>query len=160
MRPTVSLPPWMVLTSQIVMAFVPPEMEDVKSCSVTTLTETVAGEMVTLMLVTGSVQVEEDAVLVLEGVFVVHVMAVLAGAVPQEVMLRIEAKAMAGANKEKSKVPSEERRREIPGREDFISDFKSQIWNFRFEISDFKSGMRFNQNPAHANVRMNAKNER
>jgi hypothetical protein len=52
------------------------------------LTDTVAGEMVMLMLVTGSVQVDVDVVLEEEEVVVEHVMAVLAGAAPQDVKPR------------------------------------------------------------------------
>lgn len=52
---------------------------------VTTLTETVAGEIVTLIFVTGSVQVEVEVVVEEVDVVLVHVTAVLAGAAPQEV---------------------------------------------------------------------------
>jgi hypothetical protein len=59
-----------------------------KNCSVvTTFTETVAGEIVTLMLVTGSVQVETEVDVELVGVLVVQVIAVLTGAAPQETRL-------------------------------------------------------------------------
>jgi hypothetical protein len=53
-------------------------------CVVTTFTETVAGEIVTLMFVTGSVQVEVEVVAEDVVVLVVQVTAVLAGAAPQE----------------------------------------------------------------------------
>jgi hypothetical protein len=53
-------------------------------CVVTTFTETVAGEIVTLMFVTGSVQVEVEVVAEEVVVLVVQVTAVLAGAAPQE----------------------------------------------------------------------------
>lgn len=53
---------------------------------VTTFTETVAGEIVTLMFVTGSVQVDIELLLELVKVRVVHVTAVLVGAAPQDVI--------------------------------------------------------------------------
>ena len=56
---------------------------------VTTFTETVAGEIVTLMLVTGSVHVSVELFVAVVDVVVVHVIAVLAGAAPQEVRLKI-----------------------------------------------------------------------
>jgi hypothetical protein len=51
---------------------------------VTTFTETLAGETVTLMLVTGSVQEFVELLVAVVDVEVVHVMAVLTGAVPQD----------------------------------------------------------------------------
>jgi hypothetical protein len=51
---------------------------------VTTLTETVEGETVMLMLVTGSVQVLVELFVAVVEVEVVQVMAVLAGAAPQD----------------------------------------------------------------------------
>jgi len=51
---------------------------------VTTFTEAVAGEIVTLIFVTGSVQVDVEVVLELVELVVVHVTAVLAGAAPHE----------------------------------------------------------------------------
>jgi hypothetical protein len=51
---------------------------------VTTFTETVAGEIVTLMLVTGSVQVSVELLEAVVEVEVVHVITVLTGAAPQE----------------------------------------------------------------------------
>jgi hypothetical protein len=51
---------------------------------VTTFTETVAGEMVTLMLVTGSVQVLVELFEAVVDVEVVHVIAVLVGAAPHD----------------------------------------------------------------------------
>jgi hypothetical protein len=61
-----------------------------KNCwVVTTLTETVAGEIVTLILVAGSVQVDVEVVVELVAVVVVHVTAVLvAGAWWQEARLK------------------------------------------------------------------------
>ena len=74
----------MVFTCQMVTEFVPPWMESWNCWVVTTFTETVAGEIVTLMFVTGSVQV--DVVVVVEEVevVVVHVTAVLVAVEPHE----------------------------------------------------------------------------
>ena len=80
----------------------------------TTFTETVAGEIVMLMLVTGSVQVEVDVVLVDVEVVEVHVIAVLAGAAPQEVRPSPAASTRTGARDEASNP------------------------NFKFEISNLK----------------------
>lgn len=55
---------------------------------VATLTETVAGEMVTLMLVAGSVQVDVEDVEEVPDVVVVQVIPVLAGAWWQEVRVK------------------------------------------------------------------------
>jgi len=68
----------MLLTFQIVTELVPPWMASWNTWEVTTFTETVAGEMVTLMLVTGSVQVEVELVEDVVEAVVVQVIAVLA----------------------------------------------------------------------------------
>ena len=83
-RPTVSLPPVTLFTCQMVTEFVPPVMASMNCWVVTTFTETVAGEIVTLIFVTGSVQVDVEVVAELVVVLVVQVTAVLAGAAPQE----------------------------------------------------------------------------
>jgi len=83
--PTVSLPPVMPFTCQMVTEFVPPEMESRNCCSVTTFTEIVAGDIVTLIFVTGSVHVDVEVVAEVVEVVVVHVTAVLAGAAPHDV---------------------------------------------------------------------------
>jgi hypothetical protein len=67
----------------------------------------VAGEIVTLMFVVGSVQVDVELVLVVLAVGVVQVIAVLAGAAPQEVSARPATTASVGA----SSAPSNRRRR-------------------------------------------------
>lgn len=59
-------------------------MESRNGWLVATFTEIVTGEMVTLMPVTGSVQVDEEVLLDAVEVLVTHVTAVLAGAEPQE----------------------------------------------------------------------------
>jgi hypothetical protein len=63
---------------------VPPWIESRKGWLVATFTEIVTGEMVTLMPVTGSVQVDEEVLLEVVEVLVMHVTAVLAGVEPQE----------------------------------------------------------------------------
>lgn len=80
MRPMVSLPPVMLFTFQMVTEFVPPVTASMNCCVVTTFTETVEGEIVTLMFVTGSVQVDVEVVAEEVEVLVVQVTAVLAGA--------------------------------------------------------------------------------
>ena len=67
----------MVFTCQMVTLFVPPWIKSWNCCVVTTFTETVAGEIVTLMFVTGSVHVETDVVVEEVEVLVVQVTAVL-----------------------------------------------------------------------------------
>jgi hypothetical protein len=74
----------MLLTFQMVTLFVPPWIESWNCCGVATLTETVAGEIVTLMLVTGSVQVLVELFVAVVDVEVVQVIAVLVGAAPHE----------------------------------------------------------------------------
>jgi hypothetical protein len=81
----VSFPPCMPFTCQMGTEFVPPWMESRNCCLVTTFTETVAGEIVTLILVNGSVHVDTEDVVELDEAVVVQVTAVLAGAAPQEV---------------------------------------------------------------------------
>ena len=79
-RPTVSLPPVVPFTCQIVTEFVPPWMESKNCWVVTTFTDTVAGAIVTLIFVTGSVHVDVEVVVEAVEVVVVHVTAVLAPA--------------------------------------------------------------------------------
>jgi len=67
----------MLFTFQIVTEFVPPVMESWNCCVVTTFTETMEGEMVTLIFVTGSVHVDVEVEVELVVVLVVHVTAVL-----------------------------------------------------------------------------------
>ena len=64
----------------MVTEFVPPWMKSWNCWVVTTFTETVAGEIVTLMPVTGSVQVDIEVVVEVVEVVVVHVTAVLVAA--------------------------------------------------------------------------------
>ena len=75
-----SLPPVVPFTFQMVTLFVPPWMKSWNCWVVTTFTATEAGEIVTLMFVTGSVQVDVELLLELVDVFVVQVTAVLVGA--------------------------------------------------------------------------------
>lgn len=70
----------MLFTFQMGTEFVPPVMETKNCWPVATLTETVAGEIVTLILVTGSVHVDVEVVAELVEVEVVHVTAVLGAA--------------------------------------------------------------------------------
>jgi hypothetical protein len=70
----------MLFTFQIVTEFVPPVMESKNCWVVTTFTETVAGEMVTLIFVTGSVHVDVEVVAEVVEVVVVHVTPVLVAA--------------------------------------------------------------------------------
>jgi hypothetical protein len=81
----VSSPPVVPFTFQMTTLFVPPWMKSWNCWVVTTFTATEAGEIVMLMFVTGSVQVEVELLLEPVDVFVEHVIAVLAGAAPQEV---------------------------------------------------------------------------
>jgi hypothetical protein len=74
----VSLPPVVPFTCQFVTEFVPPWTESWNCNVVATLTDAVAGEMVTLMLVVGSVHVEVEVEEELVDVEVVQVTAVLA----------------------------------------------------------------------------------
>src|ERR1700732_1704514 len=74
----------MLFTFQIVTEFVPPVMESKNCWVVTTFTETVEGEIVTLIFVTGSVQVEVEVVAEVVDVEVVQVTAVLVAACLQE----------------------------------------------------------------------------
>jgi hypothetical protein len=67
----------MLLTFQMVTAFVPPWMESKNCWVVTTFTETVAGEIVTLIFVSGSVHVDVEVVAEVVEVLVVHATAVL-----------------------------------------------------------------------------------
>jgi len=60
-------------------------MESSNCWVVTTFTETVAGAIVTLMFVTGSVHVDVEVVVEAVEAVVVHVTAVLVAAEPQEV---------------------------------------------------------------------------
>jgi hypothetical protein len=64
--------------------FVPPVMETRNCWGVTTFTETVEGEIVTLIFVTGSVQVDSDVIAEVVEVVVVQVTAVLVAACLQE----------------------------------------------------------------------------
>ena len=82
-----SFPPTTVFTCQVTTVFVPPVTAPVICVFVSTFTETVTGEMVTVIPVTGSVHEEEEEVEEVVGVVVVHVMAVLAGAPPHETRL-------------------------------------------------------------------------
>jgi len=63
---------------------VPPWIKSWNCWVVTTFTETVAGEIVTLMFVTGSVHVDVEVVVEEVEVLVVHVTAVLVGVEPHE----------------------------------------------------------------------------
>jgi hypothetical protein len=77
-RPSMSLPPVILFTCQVTTLFVPPEIENKNWACVSTFTDAVAGEIVRVIFVTGSVHVEvEDEPL---PVVVVHVMAVLGAA--------------------------------------------------------------------------------
>jgi hypothetical protein len=102
----------------------------------------VAGEIVTLMFVTGSVQVDVELVLVVLAVVVVQVTAVLAGAAPQEVSARPATSASTGA----SNGPSVRPRRftapllpliEIRNRRRPVSILSSRMQN-NFPISNLK----------------------
>jgi hypothetical protein len=62
--------------------FVPPDTNAVNCALVTTFRETVTGEMVTVIPVTGSVHEEEEDVEVVVEVVVVHVTAVLVTGAP------------------------------------------------------------------------------
>ena len=84
MTPSVLLPPVILFTFQMVTEFVPPVMESRNCWEVTTFTETVEGEIVTLIFVTGSVQVDVDVEVELVVALVVHVTAVLVALEPQE----------------------------------------------------------------------------
>lgn len=88
--PIVLLPPVMLFTCQMVTTFVPPVMESMNCWVVTTFTETVAGEIVTLIFVTGSVHVDVEVVVEVVEVVVVHVTAVLVAVEPQEVRPKTE----------------------------------------------------------------------
>jgi hypothetical protein len=70
----------MLFTFQMGIEFVPPVMETKNCLPVTTFTETVAGEIVTLIFVAGSVHVEVEVVAEAVEVEVVHVTAVLGAA--------------------------------------------------------------------------------
>src|ERR1700730_10979588 len=70
----------MLFTFHMVTEFVPPVMESKNCWVVTTFTETVAGAIVTLMFVTGSVHVDGEAVAGDVEVEVVQVAAVLGAA--------------------------------------------------------------------------------
>ena len=85
--PTVALPPTTLFTFQMAMEFVPPWMKAWNCCLPTTFTETVAGEIVTLIFVTGSVHVEVEVAVEEVEVLVVQVTAVLAGALWHEAAL-------------------------------------------------------------------------
>ena len=76
-RPTVSSPPVVLFTFQMVTEFVPPCMESKNCWVVTTFTETVAGAIETLIFVTGSVHVDIEVVVEEVEVVVVQVIAVL-----------------------------------------------------------------------------------
>jgi hypothetical protein len=76
----VSLPPVVLFTFQMGTEFVPPVMETKNCWPVATFTETVAGEIVTLIFVTGSVHVDVEVVAEEVEVDVVHVTAVLGAA--------------------------------------------------------------------------------
>jgi hypothetical protein len=85
----------MLFTFQMVTEFVPPVMESKNCWVVTTFTETVAGEIVTLIFVTGSVHVDVEVVAEVVEVVVVQVTAVLVAAFfLHEIKLKI---AMSGA---------------------------------------------------------------
>ena len=84
-RPTESFPPAMLFTCQMVTEFVPPWTASKNCWVVTTFTDTVAGAIVTLIPVTGSVHVDVEVVVeVAEVVVVVQVTAVLVAACLQE----------------------------------------------------------------------------
>jgi hypothetical protein len=68
----------------MVTEFVPPWTASWNCWVVTTFTETVEGEIVTLMFVTGSVHVEVEVVVEEVEVLVVHVTAVLVAVEPHE----------------------------------------------------------------------------
>lgn len=105
--PTVSSPPGLLFTCQVTIELVPPERDAKNCCSVTTFTETVAGEMVMLMLATGSVHVELEVVLVAVEVLLVQVIAVLTGAAPQEVSASTAISAATGAMAASSRADSD-----------------------------------------------------
>jgi len=77
MVPVEGLPPIVPLTSQLIFEFVPPETTAMKFAEVVTFTESVAGEIVTLIPVAGSVQVEVEVVVEEDDEVVEQVMAVL-----------------------------------------------------------------------------------
>ena len=94
-RPTESFPPAMLFTCQMVTEFVPPWTASKNCWVVTTFTDTVAGAIVTLIPVTGSVHVDVEVVVEAVEVVVVHVTAVLVAAYfLQEIKLKT---AMSGA---------------------------------------------------------------
>lgn len=131
-------------TCQMTMELVPPESDAWNCCSVTTFTETVAGEIVMLMFVTGSVHVDVDVVLVEVDVVLVQVMAVLAGAAPQEVSARVAINAARGAITENStadrdagEAAGDARARLAEGTSLGLARLRSEE-NFKFEISNLK----------------------
>jgi hypothetical protein len=71
----------MLFTFQVIIVLVPPAVEAKKRVVVTTFTEIVAGEMVTLMPVTGSVQATEDEAVEVVAAVVVQVTAALVAVV-------------------------------------------------------------------------------
>jgi hypothetical protein len=83
----VSLPPVTLFTFQMTIEFVPPETDAENCVAVTTLMAIVTGEIVTVMLVTGSVHEEEDEAVELDPEVVVQVTAVLAAEPPHEAKL-------------------------------------------------------------------------
>ena len=78
------MPPVILFTFQMVTEFVPPVTESRNCCVVTTFTETVEGEIVTLIFVTGSVHVDVEVAVEVVVVLVVQVTAVLVAVEPQE----------------------------------------------------------------------------
>lgn len=126
------------------MELVPPESAAWNCCSVTTFTETVAGEIVMLMFVTGSVHVEVDVVLDEVDVVLVQVIAVLAGAAPQEVSASAATNAARGAMTESSSAENDAgeasgdaRARLAEGTSSRLAKLRSEE-NFKFEISNLK----------------------
>ena len=78
-NPTMGLPPVILFTCQVTTLFVPPEIENANWAGVSTFTDAVAGEIVSVIFVTGSVHVEVEDEPELP-VVVLHVMAVLGAA--------------------------------------------------------------------------------
>jgi hypothetical protein len=78
----------MLFTFQTITLLVPPDRNAENCCVVTTFTEAVAGEIVMLIFVVGSVQVDAEVDDDEVEVLVVQVTAVLTGAAPQDVSPR------------------------------------------------------------------------
>jgi hypothetical protein len=79
--PIVSSPPVLLFTCQVTTVLVPPETDTWNCVDVTIFTETVAGEIVTPIPVTGSTHEAEEVEVVVVAVVVEHTTAVLAAGV-------------------------------------------------------------------------------